>query len=130
MSLLAWAWTFTLPGLVLTAFRVPGSRRSAGYASLPGPVVLLLVAVAALVGGGSASVQFENWLPFLPDGAFRALADELSALMLAILGFVAALVYVYSLGYMSDDPARRRFFAYLDVFVAAMALLALAGHLA
>jgi NADH-quinone oxidoreductase subunit L len=130
MNILAWAWVLTLPGLLLTALGVPGNRRSAGYASLPGPIVLLLVAVAALVGGGSASVQFENWLPFLPDGAFRALADELSALMLAILGFVATLVYVYSLGYMSDDPGRRRFFVYLDVFVAAMALLVLAGNLA
>ncbi|MDQ6669161.1 MAG: NADH-quinone oxidoreductase subunit L [Chloroflexota bacterium] len=130
MGLLAWAWLFTLPGLFLTAFGVPGSRRSAGYASLPGPVVLFLVAVAALVGGGSASVQFDNWLPALPDGAFRTLADELSALMLAILGFVATLVYVYTLGYMADDPGRRRFFVYLDGFVAAMALLVLAGNLA
>jgi NADH-quinone oxidoreductase subunit L len=130
MGVLAWAWIFTLPGLVLTAFGVPSNRRSAGYASLPGPLVMLVVAVAALVGGGSASVQFENWLPFLPDGAFRALADELSALMLAILGFVAILVYVYTLGYMADDPGRRRFFVYLDLFVATMALLVLAGNLA
>ncbi|MGI9146352.1 MAG: NADH-quinone oxidoreductase subunit 5 family protein [Chloroflexota bacterium] len=130
MSLLTWAWLFTLPGLLLTAFGVPGSRRTAGYASLPGPLVLLLVAVAALVGGGSAAVQFENWLPFLPDGAFRSLADPLSALMLAILGFVATLVYVYTLGYMADDPGRRRFFVYLDLFVASMALLVLAGNLA
>src|SRR5258708_15431936 len=130
MSLLAWAWVFTLPGLVLTELGVPAGRRYAGFASLPGPIVLLVVAVAALVGGGSASVQFDSWLPFLPDGAFRALADELSALMLAILGFVATLVYVYSLGYMADDPGRRRFFVYLDLFVATMALLVLAGNLA
>src|SRR5205085_11155914 len=86
--------------------------------------------VAALVQGGSATVEFDNWLPFLSDGTYRALADELSALLLAILGFVAALVYVYSLGYMADDPGRRRFFVYLDLFVATMALLVLAGNLA
>ena len=130
MGLLAWAWVFTLPGLVLTALGVPRDRRYAGYASLAGPVVLLVVAVVALLGGGSSSVAFENWLPFLPDGAYRALADELSALMLAILGFVAAVVYVYSLGYMADDPGKRRFFVYLDLFVASMALLVLAGNLA
>ena len=50
--------------------------------------------------------------------------------MLAILGFVAAVVYVYSLGYMADDPGKRRFFVYLDLFVASMALLVLAGNLA
>jgi NADH-quinone oxidoreductase subunit L len=130
MSLLAWAWVFTLPGLVLTALGVPANRKHAGYASLAGPFVLLVVAVAALVQGGNAAVQLDNWLPFLPDGAFRALADELSALMLVILGLIAALVYVYSLGYMADDPARRRFFVYLDLFVASMALLVLAGNLA
>ena len=114
-----WAWLFTLPGLLLTAFGVPGNRRYAGYASLAGPLVMLLVGRDRADPGrlGQRS-QFANWLPFLPDGAFRTLADTLSALMLAILGFVAALVYVYSLGYMADDPGRRRFFVYLDLFVA------------
>ncbi len=130
MPLLAWAWLFTLPGLLLTALGVPRTQKSAGYASLPGPFVLLAVSVIALLQGGSFAVAFDNWLPFLPDGAYRALADPLSALMLAILGFVAACVYIYSLGYMADDPSKRRFFVYLDLFVAAMALLVLAGNLA
>jgi len=130
IGLLAWAWLFTLPGLVLTAIGVPRNTKQAGFASIPGPVVMLVVALAALANGGTASVQFDNWLPFLPDGAFRALADPLSALMLVILGFVATLVYIYSLGYMADDPGRRRFFVYLDLFVATMALLVLAGNLA
>jgi NADH-quinone oxidoreductase subunit L len=130
IQLLAWSWLFTLPGLVLTALGVPRSHKQAGYASLPGPIVMLIVAVIALVSGSSYAVAFDNWLPFLPDGAFRALADPLSALMLAILGFVASLVYIYSLGYMAEDPDKRRFFVYLDLFVAAMALLVLAGNLA
>src|SRR6266700_6780119 len=130
IGLLAWAWLFTLPGLVLTAIGVPRNHKQAGFASIPGPVAMLVVALAALANGGTATVQFDNWLPFLPDGAFRTLADELSALLLAILGFVAALVYVYSLGYMADDPGKRRFFVYLDLFVATMALLVLAGNLA
>jgi NADH-quinone oxidoreductase subunit L len=92
--------------------------------------VVLAVAVAGLLNGGAATVEFNNWLPFLPDGAFRVLADELSALMLAILGLIASLVYIYSLGYMADDPGRRRFFVYLDLFVGTMALLVLAGNLA
>lgn len=130
MPLLAWAWLFTLPGLVLTAFGIPSKPKHAGYASLAGPFVMLIVGVVALVQGGFYAVTFDNWLPFLPDGAYRALADPLSALMLAILGFVAACVYVYSLGYMAGDPAKRRFFVYLDLFVAAMAVLVLAGNLA
>jgi NADH-quinone oxidoreductase subunit L len=130
MPVLAWAWVLTLPGVLLTALGVPPQRKAAGYASIPGPFVLLILAIAALLGGGSSEVVIPNWLPFLPDGAFRSLADPLSALLLAILGFVAALVYVYSLGYMAEDPGRRRFFVYLDLFVATMALLVLAGNLA
>jgi NADH-quinone oxidoreductase subunit L len=130
MPILAWGWLFTLPGLLLTSLGVPGNRKGAGYASLAGPPVLLVVAVVALIQGGSFNVVFPNWLPFLPDGAFESLADPLSALMLAILGFVATVVYVYSLGYMADDPSRRRFFVFLDLFVASMGLLVLAGNLA
>jgi NADH-quinone oxidoreductase subunit L len=130
MPILAWAWVLTLPGLVLTSLGVPPGQKRAGYASIPGPFVLLVLAVAALLGGGSYEVVIPNWLPFLPDGAFRALADPLSALLLAILGLVAGLVYVYSLGYMAEDPSKRRFFVYLDLFVATMALLVLAGNLA
>ena len=130
MSILAWAWVFTLPGLVLTGLGFPRDRRYAGYASLAGPPVMLIVALAAFVRGGTYPFAIPNWLPFLPDGAFRTLADELSAFMLIILGFVATLVYVYSLGYMAEDPGRRRFFVYLDLFVATMALLVLAGNLA
>ena len=130
MAIAAWAWLFTLPGLILTGLGVPAGQRRAGYASLLGPIVTFLVGAIALIGGGSYAVVFENWLPFLPDGAFRTLADPLSALMLAILGAVASVVYVYSLGYMADDIGKRRFFVYLDLFVATMSLLVLAGNLA
>jgi NADH-quinone oxidoreductase subunit L len=130
MPILAWAWVLPLPGLLLTSLGVPAGQRRAGYASIPGPFVLLVLAVAALLTGGSYEVVIPNWLPFLPDGAFRSLADPLSALLLAILGLIAGLVYVYSLGYMADDPSKRRFFVYLDLFVATMAVLVLAGNLA
>ncbi len=127
-GLLVWGWLFTLPGLALTALGVPSGQRRAGWASLPGPIVLLVVAVASLSQG--AEVVLPDWLPFLSDGAFRSHVDGLSAFMLAILGFISVLVYVYSLGYMADDPGRRRFFVYLDLFVATMTLLVLAGNLA
>src|SRR4029077_7757588 len=38
---------------------------------------------------------------------------------------VGALIHIYSIGYMAHDPGRRRFFAYLNLFVAAMLLLVL-----
>ena len=43
-----------------------------------------------------------------------------------LVTFVGSLIHVYSLGYMEHDPDKRRFFAYLNLFVAAMLLLVLA----
>ena len=47
--------------------------------------------------------------------------------MLLITG-VGLLIHVYSIGYMAHDPGRRRFFAYLNLFVAAMLLLVLGNN--
>ena len=41
---------------------------------------------------------------------------------------VGSLIHLYSVGYMAHDPQRRRFFAYLNLFVAAMLLLVLADN--
>ncbi len=43
-----------------------------------------------------------------------------------LITFVGSLIHVYSLGYMEGDPDKRRFFAYLNLFVAAMLILVLA----
>lgn len=54
------------------------------------------------------------------------LIDQLSISFVLLVTFVGSLIHVYSLGYMADDPDRRRFFAYLNLFVAAMLTLVLA----
>ncbi len=129
-GVLLWAWALTLPGLVLTGL---GVGRRPGSASLAGPGVLLVVAVTWLLGSRTAAeLRQVDWLPFLPDGAFHLRGDALAAVMLAVLGFVSLCVYVYSLAYMADEPpaGQRRFFMYLDFFVASMAILVLAGNLA
>ncbi len=41
--------------------------------------------------------------------------------------FVGSLIHIYSVGYMEHDPDRRRFFGYLNLFVASMLLLVLAN---
>jgi NADH-quinone oxidoreductase subunit L len=53
------------------------------------------------------------------------LFDPLSAVFVLLITGVGALIHVYSIGYMAHDPGRRRFFAYLNLFVAAMLLLVL-----
>ena len=52
--------------------------------------------------------------------------DPLSMAFVLLVTFVGSLIHVYSLGYMEHDPDKRRFFAYLNLFVASMLLLVLA----
>src|SRR3954447_1948203 len=55
------------------------------------------------------------------------LYDPLSALFLLLITGVGGLIHVYSIGYMEHDERRRRFFGYLNLFVAAMLVLVLAS---
>ncbi len=52
--------------------------------------------------------------------------DPLSLTFVLLVTFVGTLIHVYSVAYMEHDEDRRRFFAYLNLFVAAMLLLVLA----
>ncbi len=52
--------------------------------------------------------------------------DPLSLTFVMLVSFVGTLIHVYSVAYMEHDTDRRRFFAYLNLFVAAMLLLVLA----
>jgi NADH-quinone oxidoreductase subunit L len=56
------------------------------------------------------------------------LYDPLSALFLLLITGVGSLIHIYSIGYMSHDPRRRRFFAYLNLFLAAMLMLVLSEN--
>ncbi|MFZ5719989.1 MAG: NADH-quinone oxidoreductase subunit L [Pseudomonadota bacterium] len=58
---------------------------------------------------------------FVSNWAFRL--DGLSAVMLVVVTTVSSLVHLYSWGYMADDPAKPRFFAYLSLFTFAMLAL-------
>ena len=65
-----------------------------------------------------------------PAGAFQVDAglriDPLSMAFVLLVTFVGSLIHIYSVAYMEHDPDRRRFFAYLNLFVASMLLLVLA----
>ena len=54
--------------------------------------------------------------------------DTLTAVMLVVVNGVSALVHVYSIGYMSHDPNRARFFAYLSLFTFMMLMLVTADN--
>jgi NADH-quinone oxidoreductase subunit L len=55
------------------------------------------------------------------------LVDQLSILFVLLITGVGSLIHIYSIGYMEHDPRRRRFFGYLNLFIASMLLLVLAA---
>ena len=74
----------------------------------------------------------ETLFSWVPVGVLRVdfglQFDALSACFVLLITGVGALIHIYSIGYMAHDPDRRRFFAYLNLFVAAMLLLVLADN--
>ncbi|GAA1604804.1 MULTISPECIES: NADH-quinone oxidoreductase subunit L [Kribbella] len=58
---------------------------------------------------------------------FTLLIDPLSILFVLLITGVGSLIHIYSIGYMEHDPRRRRFFGYLNLFIASMLLLVLAA---
>ncbi|GGS70512.1 NADH-quinone oxidoreductase subunit L [Streptomyces tanashiensis] len=70
-----------------------------------------------------------TWIPvegFRADMAFQL--DQLSMTFVLLITGVGTLIHIYSIGYMEHDERRRRFFGYLNLFVAAMLLLVLADN--
>ncbi len=83
--------------------------------------------IALPSGGRVLDVALYRWVP-LAGGQAVNLAmrvDPLSVTFLLLVTFVGTLIHIYSVGYMKHDVARRRFFAYLNFFVASMLLLVL-----
>ncbi|MFH9072191.1 NADH-quinone oxidoreductase subunit L [Streptomyces alboflavus] len=70
-----------------------------------------------------------SWIPvegFQADVAFQL--DQLSVTFVLLISGVGTLIHLYSIGYMEHDERRRRFFGYLNLFLAAMLLLVLADN--
>ena len=86
-----------------------------------------------MLGRDSASRStHESLFSWVPVGELRVdfglQLDQLSMCFVLLITGVGSLIHIYSIGYMADDPGRRRFFAYLNLFVAAMLLLVLADN--
>jgi NADH-quinone oxidoreductase subunit L len=77
----------------------------------------------------AVSVPLYNWIS---SGRWEInvglLVDQLSIVFVLLITGVGGLIHVYSIGYMAHDDRRRRFFAFLNLFVAAMLLLVLADN--
>ena len=131
------AWLLIALPLLGAAILLLGGRRTDRF----GPLLAVGMSWASFVVGLAVMIQLVgraaddramqltmwNWIP---AGSFQLdtglLVDPLSMAFVMLVTFVGSLIHVYSLGYMEHDPDKRRFFAYLNLFVASMLLLVLA----
>jgi NADH-quinone oxidoreductase subunit L len=110
-------------------------HKYAGLVSIVGPAVLLLsfgltVAIFMAMLGVSREEPFVRTLfSWIPAGDLHVDAalqiDPLSMVMTLVVTGVGALIHIFSVGYMQDDPGYPRYFAYLNLFVAFMLVLVL-----
>src|SRR3954454_23951053 len=134
----AYAWLLVALPLLGAAILLLGGRRTDRF----GPVLATALSWGAFVVGAlvflamlgrgaedrAAGIDMFDWIA---AGSFKVsaglLVDQLSMVFVLLITFVGSLIHVYSIGYMEHDPDKRRFFAYLNLFVAAMLLLVLAN---
>ncbi|MGY0024634.1 NADH-quinone oxidoreductase subunit L [Streptomyces sp. cg35] len=95
--------------------------------------VIALVLFSDMLGKSPEDRTFSqylfSWIPvegFQADVAFQL--DQLSMTFVLLISGVGTLIHIYSIGYMEHDERRRRFFGYLNLFVAAMLLLVIADN--
>ncbi len=114
-----------------------GGRRTDKWGHLLGCVMPVasfvygVIAFFALLGDRDRS-QDLHLFSYIPVGGFQVsmgiLVDPLSASFMLLITGVGSLIIIYSVGYMAHDSDRRRFFGYLNLFIAAMLLLVLADN--
>lgn len=122
------------PGIILLAALLNGllGRWYGGeVAGLTGAGASGLAFIVVLLGffsfGGAEAeavrVPLWDWLPGMP---FGFAIDQLSLIFALVITSVGTLINIYSMGYMQHDDGRSRYFAGLNLFIAAMLVLVLA----
>lgn len=118
-------------GLLLIAGRKADSwGHWLGTLASAGSFVVGLLATLQLLGMDATQRVVETTLyTWVPADAltvdFGTRADPLSLTFVLLVTFVGTLIHIYSISYMEHDTDRRRFFAYLNLFIASMLLLVL-----
>jgi NADH-quinone oxidoreductase subunit L len=133
------AWLLVvLPALSAGILLLLG-RRANKWGHLLGvtvPVLLFLYAVALFFSlkssSGAGRIRNLHLFDWIQVGSFQVdvgfQIDPLSMTFVLLITGVGLLIHIYSVGYMAHDEGRRRFFAYLNLFIASMLLLVLANN--
>jgi NADH-quinone oxidoreductase subunit L len=133
------AWlllVFPIAGAVILLL---GGKRSNSWGHLLGvamPVASFVYGVIAFfamlsypAAQRSRDLHLYSWIPV---AGFKVniglLLDPLSICFVLLITGVGSLIHIFAVGYMANDPERRRFFGYMNLFLAAMLLLVLADN--
>lgn len=107
-------------------------KRARGWGHLLGSATVSLSFVYGLIlfftadTKATADVKLFSWIPVSAlQVDFGLRIDALSLTFVLLITGVGMLIHFYSIGYMSEDRDRSRFFAYLNLFVASMLILVL-----
>ncbi|MEO6879725.1 MAG: NADH-quinone oxidoreductase subunit L [Mycobacteriaceae bacterium] len=137
-GLQGWSWLLVaLPALGAAVLLLAGRRANGwghwfGTATVAAAFVYGLLLFTDVRGLDPADrVREVHLFSWMDVGSFRLdlgmRLDPLSLTFVLLITGVGLLIHVYSIGYMSHDPGRTKFFAYLNLFVAAMLVLVLGG---
>ena len=133
------SWLLIALPLASAAVLLVGGRRTDRWGHLLGVAtplasfVLGAVIFVQMLGLPAEARHYDLSLySWIPVGAFQVdagvLLDPLSICFVLLITGVGSLIHIYSVAYMAEDGERRRFFGYLNLFVAAMLLLVLADN--
>lgn len=135
LDLLALVPAFPLFGfaiLFITAGTLPrGWIAAIGVGSVGISAILALIVAAGFLSAQQPYTQIVwRWMAI---GGFNSAVgfylDALSVVMMLVVTFVSFLIHLYSAEFMADDEGYSRYFAYMNLFVAAMLVLVLADNL-
>src|SRR5258706_13176259 len=133
------AWLLLAFPVAGAAILLLGGKRTNSWGHLVGvamPVasfVYAVIAYAAMLGypasQRSRDLHLFSWIP---AGGLQVniglLLDPLSICFVLLITGVGSLILIFAVGYMANDPERRRFFGYMNLFILAMLLLVLADN--
>lgn len=132
---LGWLPTFPLLGfliLFLSGGGLPKRLIAVIGAGSIGLAFIAAIVVALPIISGDAEVIVHEVYTWMAVGSFNSAfgmyLDGLSVVMILVITGVGFLIHLYSTGFMIDDPSYSRFFAIMNLFVAAMLVLVLADN--
>ena len=118
-----------LLGSIISGFfgRYIGDRNSEIVTSLfvsISAALSLIIFYQVIVNSYENNLIIATWMNSgLLDVNWSIKVDTLSSVMLVVVCLVSSIVHIYSIGYMSHDPHKTRFMAYLSLFTFAMLML-------